>query len=122
MSKRIASIKLENLSHHGDVEGFDYADPFGQPVEGFVLRHGDELLAYRNECPHWNIPMDLDVLYDADEDTLRCPFHGACFEPKEGMCTHGPVEGMSLQALYVERDETTGQAHVFLRGKLSLSF
>lgn len=122
MSDPIASIPLNLLRQHGDIVGFEYTDAFGHPTDGLIINHRDTLLAYRNECPHWNIPMDVDEVYDADADLLRCPYHGACFEAKDGLCSAGPVEGMYLQTLQVEVDAQASLAHIYLRAKLSLGF
>ena len=122
MSTPIATIDLKLLNVHGNIEAFEYHDRFGHPTEGFVLKHHDQMLAYRNECPHWNIVMDVDHLYDEQSDSLVCPYHGACFEPKHGECIAGPVEGMHLEPLQVDVDEQTGKVHVYLRRTLSLGF
>jgi len=64
----------------------------------FVLRRGEALLAYRNECPHAGSPLDLmpDQFLSADGRHLQCHTHGALFRIDDGMCVAGPCLGRRL--------------------------
>ena len=78
----------------------------GYPALGFLLRHGERLLAYRNRCPHWGVDLDLGAgdPYVADLDRILCRNHGALFLPDSGLCEWGPCAGRSLQAFHAEVD------------------
>ena len=73
----------------------------GEDLEGFVMRHGDGLVAYVNRCPHWGVDLDMGegTFYAAKVDRIFCRNHGALFEPRTGVCDNGPCAGQSLEAL-----------------------
>jgi nitrite reductase/ring-hydroxylating ferredoxin subunit len=74
----------------------------------FVVRRGDELRAYRNDCPHWpGSPMAWrkDAYLNADGTRIACHSHGAQFEIDTGLCVAGPCVGQSLDALELCVDE-----------------
>lgn len=52
-----------------------------------LLRTGDRIFAYRNECPHQGMPLHEGAV---DGDTISCPFHGFCFEVEGGECRTNP--------------------------------
>ena len=70
----------------------------------FVLRRGDALLAYRNECPHAGSPLDLmpDQFLSADGRHFQCHTHGALFRLEDGMCVAGPCLGRLLTPVAVK--------------------
>ena len=78
----------------------------GAKKEGFVVRHGGQLYAYRNECRH--IPMTLDWVENRfvsrDGRYVQCATHGALYEMDSGLCVAGPPTGERLRALRVEVD------------------
>lgn len=67
-------------------------------LEGFVLRRGEEWLAYLNECPHWSVELDLGDghFYDQEIDRIYCKNHGALFVLPSGDCETGPCMGRAL--------------------------
>lgn len=71
-------------------------DPEGQGRDTlFVVRRGDELRAYRNDCPHWpGSPMASrkDFYLNADGMRIACHSHGAQFE-RAVRDRHGAVRG-----------------------------
>lgn len=72
----------------------------GARVRKFIiLRWRDELIVYRNRCPHAGIPLDWipDRFFDRSGDFLFCASHGASFEPDSGLCVDGPCVGDSLE-------------------------
>jgi nitrite reductase/ring-hydroxylating ferredoxin subunit len=84
---------------HGQTLVFSWAAAHGETDgEGFVVRYGDRVYAYRNRCPHWPIPLDIGdaVFYNAVLDRIRCRSHGATFLPETGVCDSGPCGGESL--------------------------
>lgn len=76
----------------------------GSKKEGFVVRRGDRIFAYRNECRH--IPMTLDWVENRflsrDKCFLQCATHGARYEIETGLCIDGPPAGERLRALAAE--------------------
>ena len=68
-------------------------------VDGFpilLLRHGGELRAFVNACPHQYLPLDhkSDRLLSADGTRIRCSNHSAGFDALTGE----GVEGLGLGA------------------------
>ena len=75
----------------------------GDDKEGFVIRHGGRLFAYRNECRH--IPMTLDWVENRflsrDRCYIQCATHGALYQIDTGLCVDGPPAGERLRPLEV---------------------
>ena len=71
--------------------------------EGFVVRQGGELYAYRNECRH--VPMTMDWVENRflsrDGCWIQCATHGARYEITTGLCVAGPPAGKTLHRLPV---------------------
>jgi nitrite reductase/ring-hydroxylating ferredoxin subunit len=76
----------------------------GTDKEGFVVRSGNRVFAYRNECRH--IPMTLDWVENRflsrDRCHIQCATHGARYEIDTGLCVDGPPMGERLRALPVQ--------------------
>jgi nitrite reductase/ring-hydroxylating ferredoxin subunit len=68
------------------------------PRRFFLLRRGDALYAYWNECPHHGVALESPEhgLFSDDRSLLQCGFHGARFRFEDGLCVHGPCLGRSL--------------------------
>jgi nitrite reductase/ring-hydroxylating ferredoxin subunit len=64
---------------------------------GFVLRQGDEVRGFVDQCPHaaWPLAALDDRYLTRDGQHLLCSGHGALFR-LDGVCTSGPCVGMSL--------------------------
>lgn len=74
----------------------------GGPLREVILvREGGTLRAYRNECPHQPLPLNIDRLRTAGREML-CDHHPARFRFADGYCTEGPCAGASLVALPLE--------------------
>lgn len=124
----LAEVDVSTLTHHGAFVRFDYTDAFGQPARGFVLRYRDQLVAFRDLCPHWSVPLGAGAdgagaqpqILDATGQEIICLTHGARFDPLGGECLEGPCEGERLEPLEVEVEEATGRAQI-RRGKRKLS-
>ena len=89
----------------GSARGFD---PFGQGRDTVLLvRWQGQLRAWRNRCPHLEVPMHYrkDRFMAADGQRIVCFAHGAQFRPDNGLCVLGPCLGQSLQPLALHVDE-----------------
>jgi nitrite reductase/ring-hydroxylating ferredoxin subunit len=77
-----------------------------RPLDLFVHRDGESVVAYRNSCPHQGTPLELvpDGFLTRDRKRFLCTTHGAQFRLHDGLCTTGPCKGKSLTALAIERD------------------
>lgn len=87
-----------------DARGFTYRLDNGETREGFVVRDGSRIVAYRNLCPHAGNPLNWKphAFLTRNKDQIMCSVHGAVFEIDTGLCTGGPCPGRSLTALRVE--------------------
>jgi nitrite reductase/ring-hydroxylating ferredoxin subunit len=63
-----------------------------------VLRLGDEVVAYRNRCPHTGAPLNWSPgdFLSVERDFIQCAIHWALFRLHDGFCVHGPCSGKSL--------------------------
>jgi nitrite reductase/ring-hydroxylating ferredoxin subunit len=73
------------------------------PLRGFVVRHGDQVRAYVNYCPHAGFPLNWspDAFLAPGAALIQCAMHGALFEMESGVCVAGPCLGRSLRPLPV---------------------
>ena len=69
----------------------------GQPV--IVARRDNQVYAYKNNCPHWGVELNVmpDQFMDLDQQFIICANHGALFELETGNCLSGPCSGQSLE-------------------------
>ncbi len=70
-------------------------------VPAFLLRLGDEAVAYRNRCPHTGAPLNWlpQQFLSVEQEFIQCAIHGALFRPHDGLCLHGPCNGRSLEVI-----------------------
>lgn len=95
---------------HGQARTFTFDDGEHEG-RGFVLvlreegGAGEELVAYRNRCAH--VAFDLDMgtgeFWSAKLQRIYCRTHGACYEPRTGICDRGPCVGRGLERFEVEQ-------------------
>jgi nitrite reductase/ring-hydroxylating ferredoxin subunit len=74
------------------------------PLRGFVVRCGDTVQGYVNQCPHAGHALDLipGRFLTADGTLILCSSHGALFEKRTGYCVAGPCAGRHLRAVELE--------------------
>lgn len=86
----------------GQTRGFTARDG-AEPVDIFVQRRGESVIAYVNSCPHTGSPLDWlpDRFLAHDGRHLLCATHGALFRPQDGYCVAGPCRGESLEKVPV---------------------
>lgn len=68
-----------------------------------VIRQGEEVFGYLNNCPHTGGPLDWvpGVFLDIDKKYIQCATHDALFRIADGECVYGPCPGQRLQAVAV---------------------
>jgi nitrite reductase/ring-hydroxylating ferredoxin subunit len=76
------------------------------PLRGLVLRVGDQVRAYVNQCAHLQYPLNYqpNEFLTPDGSLIVCTVHGALFEKLTGCCVAGPCYGRSLINLPVRID------------------
>lgn len=75
--------------------------------EIILVRVGERVLGYHNECPHAGRRLDwAPGRFLIDKEHLVCAAHGAMFKLDNGFCTAGPCRGNGLVpvALRIEDD------------------
>jgi nitrite reductase/ring-hydroxylating ferredoxin subunit len=71
-----------------------------------VGRVAGEWRAYRNECRHRALPLDLGARTPMSDDGryLLCNQHGALYRLQDGACILGPCAGERLATVAVTED------------------
>jgi NADPH-dependent 2,4-dienoyl-CoA reductase/sulfur reductase-like enzyme/nitrite reductase/ring-hydroxylating ferredoxin subunit len=96
-------IPLSNLADGGMLVGHVGKD------EVLLARRGEEVFAMDAHCSHYHGPLAEGLLVG---ETVRCPWHHACFDLKTGEATRAPA----LSPLGVWKVERKG-SNVFVREK-----
>ena len=67
-----------------------------------LVRLGDDVMAYHNECPHAGRRLDwAPGQFLIEAGMLVCAAHGAAFALESGACIGGPCRGQGLHAMRV---------------------
>ncbi|TCK04989.1 Rieske (2Fe-2S) protein [Marinobacterium mangrovicola] len=93
--------KLDDLPD-GEGRGFDIE------LDALLLiRRGEQVFAYRNNCPHRGIRLEWqpDQFLDYEKQYIQCATHGALFTIDEGECIAGPCPGEKLDQLRCRVEE-----------------
>ena len=110
-----ALCRLEDIPD-GDAIGVHIPSAAGG-FELILLRRGERVFAYHNECPHTGRNLDYAPgRFLVRDGRLTCAVHGATFAVESGACMGGPCRN-GLVALPVE--VSNGEVH--LRGERSIS-
>lgn len=68
-----------------------------------LVRIGEAVAAYHNECPHAGRRLDwAPGKFLIDDGALICAAHGATFRIESGQCSGGPCRGASLRSVKVD--------------------
>jgi nitrite reductase/ring-hydroxylating ferredoxin subunit len=98
-------------------DGIAFRDlPDGAPVRGRVgaedailVRRGEDVFAVGAACSHYHGPLAEGLIVD---DTVRCPWHHACFSLRTGEALRAPA----LDPILLARERVGDR--VFVRDKL----
>ena len=93
--------RLDDIAD-GEAKGFETASP--DEPDFFVVRKGEAVHGYLNDCPHWNAPLDLvpDRFMNREKGQIQCANHGARFRIETGECVFGPCRGEALTRVPVK--------------------
>jgi pyruvate/2-oxoglutarate dehydrogenase complex dihydrolipoamide dehydrogenase (E3) component len=83
----------------GDFSGVTLVGHVGEQ-EVLLVRSGSDMFAIDARCTHYHGPL-VDGLIDGE--TVRCPWHHACFDVRTGEATHAPAFN-PLSVWKVERE------------------
>lgn len=78
----MTGIPLADLADGAMLTGYANNEPI------LLVRRGDEYLAISAKCTHHGAPLDQGLLVD---DTVRCPWHHACFSLRTGEALRAPA-------------------------------
>lgn len=66
-----------------------------------VLRLGDKVSAFFNECAHQGLPLDGGVV-DVAAKTITCPWHGFRFDCQSGDCLTAPQARLDMVVVRID--------------------
>lgn len=79
----------------------------GEALDIMLIRQGDDVFAYKNQCPHTGGPLDWKPgeFLDDDNQYIMCATHAALFKIHNGLCIAGPCRKSSLTpvSLHIEQ-------------------
>ena len=97
----IVICHLEDITD-GESCGFKHALN-DEVIEFFLVRKGDTVYGYFNECPHIGTPLNWKNknFLTLDKSMIVCATHGAVFRIENGNCTAGPCVGRRLRPIEI---------------------
>lgn len=84
-----------------------YAGPHDDPLHVVLFRQGETVIAYRNMCPHFLLPLNAGPgrFIMLKDGLVMCAWHSAVFRVADGKGIDGPCMGGSLEPLpLIHRD------------------
>ncbi len=104
--KQGSHVILKKSLEEGKAKGFQVKIR-GKIHYGLVVRKQEKFYAYRNECRHLSITLDLndEQFFNAEGTHLQCQMHGATYEIENGECIAGPCVGSRLERLEIQIEE-----------------
>lgn len=78
--------------------------PTGQEVSVLLVSQSGQLSCYVNECAHEALPLD-NAVFDAENGTLTCPWHGFCYDAGSGECLTAPEAQLEQLPLRVNNGQ-----------------
>lgn len=95
---------MEKLCKLSDINNFGSKGFTRGAIGFFLVRRERTVFAYRNSCPHLQIPLEwtADQFLDYDGELIQCATHGALFTIDGGRCIYGPCLGRNLRPIKVE--------------------
>ena len=91
-----AGVSLSTIPDGGMLPGYAHGDPV------VLARRGHELFAFDAFCPHYGAPLADGLLVD---DTVRCPWHHACFSLRTGEALRAPAVDAVASWRVEQRDD-----------------
>jgi nitrite reductase/ring-hydroxylating ferredoxin subunit len=85
----------------GGARVFEFGRGF-RPFELLVVRDGEALHGYVNQCAHMAIPLNMLPVVQTLRAHLLCDHHYARFRFRDGYCVEGPCEGDRLMGVPLE--------------------
>jgi nitrite reductase/ring-hydroxylating ferredoxin subunit len=103
MSVTKALCRIEEIPDGGAIEVGVIAERDAVRDSLMLTRHGANVRAYRNICPHAGRRLDWAPNQFLIEDGyVICTAHGAMFLLTSGECVSGPCRGASLAVVPIE--------------------
>ncbi len=109
-----ALIMPESIGVRNHLAGWVAGPPIGDVPPGAMYRlqtERDDILiinldgrlsAFRNACAHQGLPLDGGIL-DAETGTITCPWHGFCYDARNGECLTAPQAQLEPFPLRIEQ-------------------
>jgi nitrite reductase/ring-hydroxylating ferredoxin subunit len=80
---------------------FTAEDPFTNETEVILVRCGEGVAAWVNDCPHENQRFDRGDGAPMRDGEIICPRHGSLFDACTGGCDNGEAAGTILRSVAV---------------------
>ena len=90
----------------GDAKEFRFGGDSPFSFRMFIYNDNGEYRAYRNSCPHFDVPLNHipGEVFTPDGKYFLCMTHHAQFDKISGRCVAGPCEGESLETIPLKQD------------------